>query len=214
MFQHRLLAQALVAGSLLAAPAWVNAQDPAGELDRPSPANSVDLVTRMMKFDKNSDGKLTKAEITDARVVRLWSRADGDKNGSVTKSELEALDTQEQANTRNSFGGPGGPGGGPGGPGGGPGGPMGPRPKPGEVLPQMMRGALKLTADQQSQLDELQRDVDARMAKILTESQKTQLKQIANRGPGGPGGPGGGRGGPGGPGGPPGDEGFFPPPPR
>ncbi len=224
MLKRRLLTQALLIGGLAASVPVGTAQDPANEADRPAPrsgsgaaANPADLVTRMMKFDKNSDGKLTKAEITDARMVRLWTRADADKDGSVTRSELEAIDSREQTNTRDSFGGPGGPGGPGGGPG-GPGGPMGRPPKPGEILPQMLRGRLKLTTDQQLKLDELQRDVDARMAKILTDDQKTQIKQLSTRGPGGPGGPGGGRGGPGGPGGggrggPDGDDNGFPPPP-
>ena len=188
MTHHQFLTRSLLIGGLSASTLIAAAQAP----DRPAAtANSSDLVTRMMKFDKNKDGKLSKAEVTDARLVRLWTRADADKNGTVTKSELEAIDTGDG-------GGPGGPGG----PGGGRGGPMGSPPKPGEVLPQMLRAQLKLTPDQQVKLDELQRDVDARMAKILTDGQKAQLKQISTRGPGGA------RGGPGGfPGGFPGGQG-------
>jgi Spy/CpxP family protein refolding chaperone len=85
--------------------------------------------------------------------------------------------------------------GGPGGPGGGFG---GPRPKPGTILPGPMQESLKLTADQKKQIDELQKVVDEKLAKILTEEQKKQLKEMAERPiggfgrPGGPGGPGGG----------------------
>lgn len=206
MTKHRLMTQALLIGGLSTSALLGAPQDPAN--DRPEPAaNMSELVAQMMKFDKDGDGKLAKAEITDARLVRLFNRADADKNGTVTKGELEAIEAKEQTNTRNSFGGPGGPMGGPG----GFGGPMGGRPKPGEVLPAMLRNRLKLTADQQVQLDELQRDVDARMAKILTDSQKAQIKQMSARGPDGPS-PGGGRPGPGGPGGTPGNDGFPPPP--
>ncbi len=164
------------------------------------------LVARMMAFDKNGDGKLTKSEVTDERLHRLFDRADADKDGTVTKAELTALAAKDAAN----FGGPGGfgPPGGPGGfgPPGGPGGPMMGPPRPGEILPAFMQRALDLTAEQKAQLEELQKDVDARLAKILTDAQKKKLEQMRRRGPGGPGGPGGfgppGRRGPG-PGGPP-----------
>ncbi len=219
MSHRRLLTRALIIGGLSASALIAAPQDPGDGPGPTSGADASDMVARMMKFDKDKDGKLSKAEITDARLVRLWTRADADKNGTVTKSELETLASAESANT-GGFGGPGGPGGPGGGPG-GPGGPMGSPPKPGEVLPQMMRSRLKLTDEQQTQLDDLQKDVDARMAKILTDSQKTQLKQMSSmRGPGGPPGGGrGGRGGPGGPGGPPpggpdGPDGGFGAPPR
>ena len=157
-----------------------------------------------MLYDANKDDKLTKSEITDDRLKRLFDLADADKDGTVTKAELTALEAKESASFR---GGPGGFGP-PGGPG-GPGGPMMGPPRPGEILPSFLRRALDLTADQNAQLDELQKDVDSRLAKILTDSQKKTLDQMRRRGPGGPGGfgpPGGRRGpgpGPGGPGGPP-----------
>lgn len=175
------------------------------------------LVTRMMAFDKNGDGQLTKDEVTDARLSRLFDRADANKDGVVTKDELTALVDREQSSPvqdNGNGGGPGGPGGqggGPGGPGGGggrgrqggpggPGGPGGGMMKPGQVLPQGLRDRLNLTAEQSKQLDELQKDVDAKLAKILTPEQLKQMEQMPRRGPGGRGGPGGG-GGPGGPGG-------------
>jgi hypothetical protein len=175
-----------------------------------NPATADGLVARMMAFDKDGDGKLTKSEVTDERLHRLFDRADADKDGTVTKAELTALEARESARFR---GGPGGFGP-PGGPG-GPGGPMMAPPRPGEILPSFLQRALDLTPEQKAQLDELQKDVDSRLAKILTDDQKKTLDQMRRRGPGGPGGPGGfgppGRRGfgprPGGPGGPP------PPPP-
>src|SRR5207248_6635492 len=94
-----------------------------------------DIVSRMMSFDKNKDGKLTRDEITDTRLLRLFDRADADKDGVVTKEELTALATALAAEQPPNRGGPGG-GFGPGGPGGrGPGGPGGgggpPQPGPG-----------------------------------------------------------------------------------
>jgi spore coat protein CotH len=88
-------------------------------------------------------------------------------------------------------------------------------PRPGEVLPAPLHEMLGLTAEQKKQLAELQKDVDGKLEKILTESQNKQLKEMRDRGPGGPGGfgpPGGG--GPGGGFGPPGGGGpggFGPP---
>jgi hypothetical protein len=73
---------------------------------------------------------------------------------------------------------------------------------------------LNLTDAQRKQLAELQKDVDGRLDKLLTDEQKAQLKGLREGGPvaipfgppGGPGGfgppPGGPPGGPGGPGGP------------
>jgi Spy/CpxP family protein refolding chaperone len=50
---------------------------------------------------------------------------------------------------------------------------------------------LHLNDTQKKQLDELQKEVDTKLEKILTADQKEQLKQMRDRGPGGPGGPGG-----------------------
>src|SRR5271157_338808 len=178
-----------LAGACLIAASFVLAQNP---------ATADGLVARMMVFDKDGDGKLTKSEVTDERLHRLFDRADADKDGSVTKAELTALEARESASFR---GGPGGFG-----PAGGPGGPMVAPPRPGEILPSFLQRALDLTPEQKAQLDELQKDVDSRLAKILTDAQKKTLDQMRRRGPGGPGGPGGfappGRRGPG-PGGPP-----------
>lgn len=226
-----LLAAVCVTGLVMS----IEAQQPGGRpgvapqtKDKAPEKASSSLVARMMAYDKNKDGKLTKEEITDERLLRLFDKADANKDGVVTKEELEAFAAKEEAQGGGrGFGGPGGPDGddgpggrGPGGPGGrGPGGPGGPggfggrggmggRPQPGQVLPAFMQDNLKLSADQKKQLDGLQKEVDLKLAKILTDEQKAQLKQMSE-GMGRPGGPGGrgpggrGPGGPGGPGGPP-----------
>ena len=88
-----------------------------------------------------------------------------------------------------------------------PGGPGGPGLR---LLPRGAQETLKLTADQQKQVADLEADVKAKLEKILTPEQLEQLKQIrppqGQRGPGAPqGGPGAQQGGPGGQqGGPPG----------
>ena len=75
-------------------------------------------------------------------------------------------------------------------------------------MPARMQEMLKLTDDQKKAIAELQKEVDAKLDKILTDEQKKQIKEMRNRRPprqgNGPGnGPDGGRGGP--PGGRPGD---------
>lgn len=86
--------------------------------------------------------------------------------------------------------------------GGGPGGGMAFRmPPPGEVLPTPLQDALGLTAEQKKALADIQKDVDAKLGKILTDDQNKQLKGLKDGPPGGvfafPGGgpPGGGGGG-------------------
>ncbi|HKA06119.1 MAG TPA: hypothetical protein VKD71_02595 [Gemmataceae bacterium] len=70
-------------------------------------------------------------------------------------------------------------------------------PQPGQILPTFMQDALKLSDEQKKKVDELQKEVDDKLAKILTDEQKKQLKEMRERGPGGFGGGFGGR--PGGP---------------
>jgi EF hand len=224
----KLFREMLLIGGLLSVSPLAFAQRPDDDR-RPPPRGedgTDDVVTRMMEFDKNKDGKLSRSEVTDTRLRRLFDRADANKDKVVTRSELSALAAREQEDDRGGprgFGGPGGPppdGEGPGGPPpGGPGGPrMGPPGRLGDVLPQMAQQRLNLTTKQQKQVAELQQEVDAKLSEILTAEQRTQFKQMRERGPGGgppfgrggpPGGGGPGGGGPRGGGGPPG-EGRFP----
>lgn len=187
------------------------------------------LVTKMMAFNKKGDGKLTRAEVTDGELLRLFDEADTNKDGIVTREELIALAAKLDGQSGQGGGGPGGPGGpgaqgggpgggpgGPGGPGGrngagGPGGRFGAPAQPGQILSTPIQDRLELTAEQKKDLEALQKEVDMKLARILTDEQKKQLKEMTeNRGPGrGPGGPGGPTTGglrvpPGGPGAPPG----------
>jgi hypothetical protein len=184
--------------------------------DKPKDFSNAPLVVRMMAFDKNKDGKLTRDEVTDPRLLRLFDMADADKDGVVTKEELMALAAKLEAESpqgdeRGGPGGPGGPGGrgpgGPGGPGGRGRGGFGGPPQPGQVLPPFLQERLNLTADQKKQLEELEKEVDGKLGQILTGEQKKQLQEMRDGGGrGGPGGPGGR--GPGGP--PPGGDGGRP----
>jgi hypothetical protein len=56
-------------------------------------------------------------------------------------------------------------------------------PQPGQVLSPMFQQMLNLSDDQKKQLADLQKDVDTRLAKILTSEQKDQMKQMRERGP-------------------------------
>ena len=161
----------------------------------------------MMAFDKNHDGKLTRDEITDPRLLRLFDRADTNHDGVVTKEELTAL-AKKMIAENNSGGsrGPGGPGGG-----GGPGEGDGPgrfwpagrlrsaavRSFAGEGLADRLpnrarfyrpvcKTALKMTAAQKKKLAALQKEVDAKLADILTDDQKRQIKSMRPRGDGPP----------------------------
>jgi len=60
-------------------------------------------------------------------------------------------------------------------------------PKPGDVLPTGVQQRLKLTADQKKDLAAFQKDVDAKLEKILTAEQKKSLQEMRDR-PFGPGG--------------------------
>jgi hypothetical protein len=89
-------------------------------------------------------------------------------------------------------------------------------PPPGQVMSVATQVALKPTPEQRTRLSDLQKSIDAKLDKVLTDDQKKRFKEMRadfmRGGPGGPPGgpPGGGRGG--GPppfGGPPGGSGVF-----
>lgn len=96
--------------------------------------------------------------------------------------------SEKQRKPAPGFGG----GGGRPGAGGGPG-RFGARPQPGQLIPAFLQPILNLSEDQKKQLDALQKEVDGKVAKILTDEQQKQLKELrenpGRRGPGGFGGP-------------------------
>jgi hypothetical protein len=178
---------------------WADAQQPGGKKAAKDFGDSP-IVTKLMAYNTTKDGKLTKAQLTDQRLHRLFDLADTNKDGVVTREELMALAAKldEEFPQGGGFGGgPGGFGGdkGPKGKGGfgkgkggfgkGPGGP----PQPGQILPPFIQEMLQLTADQKQQIDTLQKDVAMRLGKILTDAQKQQLRELRERGPFGKGPP-------------------------
>lgn len=56
--------------------------------------------------------------------------------------------------------------------------------EPGKVLPPFVRDALDLTEDQQKKIDELEKEVRAKLLKILTEEQLQRAREL--KGPKGP----------------------------
>ena len=198
-----LLALAVVCAAALLSQA--PAQPPGGKdkkepgKDQPKDFSNAPLVVKMMAFNKKKDGKLTKDEVTDERLHRLFDEADANKDGVVTREELMALAAKMDAEDGGERRGPGGRG--PGGPPEGaegrrpdgpppegrrPGGP----PRPGQILSPGFQDALQLTADQKKQLEALQKDVDTKLAKILTEEQMKKMKEMPGRGGPPPGRPG------------------------
>lgn len=85
------------------------------------------------------------------------------------------------------------PGGGKGGPGGkgGFGGGFGMRGQPGQIMPAFLQERLKLTDDQKKAVADLQKEVQTKLDKILTDEQRAELKKLREQGPGGFGGAGG-----------------------
>jgi hypothetical protein len=48
-------------------------------------------------------------------------------------------------------------------------------PRPGQILPIFVQDQLNLSSDQRKQLDTLQKEVDTKLGKILTDEQQSQL---------------------------------------
>ena len=73
--------------------------------------NPAEMDARILAFDKDGDGKVSKAELPE-RIQALMERGDTNKDGFLDKAELGKI-----AERQGARGGPGGPGGrGPGGP--------------------------------------------------------------------------------------------------
>jgi hypothetical protein len=72
---------------------------------------------------------------------------------------------------------------------GGKGGPM--RFELGQVLPPPLLTELKLTPEQEKELNAIKIDLKSKLDRLLTDEQKKTIENFRPRGPGGPGGPGG-----------------------
>ena len=173
---------------LLAAVSITEAQPGGKKGDKATSETADEFVAKLMAFNKAKDGKLTKEELTDKRLHALFDRADTNKDGVVTRAELEALFQKEKLEGGGfgfGFGGDKGKGpkdgkDGKGFKGKGP-------PQPGVILAPFMQDILKLTNDQRKQVADLQKDVDGKLDRILTAEQKTQIREMS-KGFGPPGG--------------------------
>jgi len=175
---------ATFAGALLIAATVSEAQPGGKKGDKGGKGGGETLdefVAKLMAFNKAKDGKLTKAELTDPRLHALFERADTNKDGIVTRAELEALYQREKLDAGGFGGGDKGKGFGDkkGKDGFGKGfGPKGGPPQPGVVLAPFVQDALNLTDEQRKKVADLQKDVDMRLDQILTAEQKTQLREM------------------------------------
>jgi hypothetical protein len=177
-----------------------------------------DIVERILSFDKNKTGKVTKDDLPE-RMQYLIEKGDTNKDGALDKDEIKKLAVElakEEAPLPGGRGGRGGFGGGPGGPG-GPGGRGGP--PSGVPLGVVERAVddLKLTAQKREavtaavkankedvrKLTALVRaDLQLQMSDLLSQEEFTKFKAALDREPGlderpfGRGGPPPGRGGP------------------
>jgi hypothetical protein len=129
---QRWLASALFAGLLLAgaslaqppaqkegAPKGITPATPVSVkgIARATPLGVEDIVERIMAFDKNKDGKVTKDELPE-RMHHLLEQGDTNKDGALDKDEIRKLATRLAATRGGIGGGPlrvgAGPGPGPG----------------------------------------------------------------------------------------------------
>jgi hypothetical protein len=91
---ERWLASALIAGLVLAGATVAQPPDPKEGPPRgvgqPARISVDDIVERIMAFDKNKDGKITKDELPE-RMHHLIEMGDTNKDGALDKDEIRAL---------------------------------------------------------------------------------------------------------------------------
>jgi len=183
----------------------LQADPPDWDAIQPQAAEYAKLTAEMGKFDppkgsKESWAKLTAAYAESAEALDKAAQAKDQNAAKTAHRKIAASCTECHREHRGGPGGfdPGGPGGfaadgpggfGPGGPGGGPGA-FGGRPQAGQLMAPFVQDVLDLTPEQKKDVEELQKEVDSELDKLLTEEQKKQLKDMQqNPGFGRPGGP-------------------------
>jgi hypothetical protein len=88
-----LAAALLLAGAAVAQPPDRKPEPPRGLQilpDQPAPISVDDLVERIMSFDKNKDGKVTKDELPE-RLHHLIAQGDTNKDGALDRDEIKKL---------------------------------------------------------------------------------------------------------------------------
>ncbi len=135
-------------------------------------------VDRLMQFDKNKDGKLSKDELSE-RMQGLIGRADKNNDGVATREELQAMVSQGMVGEggRGGFGRGGDQGRGLGGPGPGPRGP-GPR-GPGGGGPEGRRGGGDPSEFFARMFDDRDANKDGKLsADEMPEQMKGRMEQL------------------------------------
>jgi hypothetical protein len=84
------LMAALVFGGVGVAQRPDQKKEPSRGLGRPAPISVDDIVERIMAFDKNKDGKVTKDELPE-RMHHLIKLGDTNKDGALDKDEIKKL---------------------------------------------------------------------------------------------------------------------------
>jgi hypothetical protein len=79
----------------LGAAACFAQEGPRGE--GPGSPNPDELVKRLLEFDRNGDGQLSKEELPE-RLQGLFARGDANKDGILSKDELRKLAEAQSAN--------------------------------------------------------------------------------------------------------------------
>jgi len=91
LLMSALMTAFLVAGVAVAQPPDRKQEPPPGRV-RPAPLSVDDIVERIMAFDKNKDGKVTKDELPE-RMHHLIALGDTDKDGALDREEIKKLAT-------------------------------------------------------------------------------------------------------------------------
>lgn len=131
---------------------------PGGRGPRGVPAD--DLVERVMKHDKNGDGKVTREELPE-RMHQLIEQGDANKDGALDKEELKKLAAKLGQE----------------GPPRGPRGPGGPPPGPPGGLERTLE-ELKLSDKQKLRVDEVFQAHRDKMHKLFEQGREDLLKQM------------------------------------
>ncbi len=128
---------------------------PGGFPPRPSPGQVLLPFVQQMLMLTDEQKK---------QVKELQKEVDGKLETLLTDEQKKQMKEPPQGPGRGGFGGFGG------------------FPQPGQILAPALQERLKLTAEQKKQHEELQKQVDARLAKILSDEQNKQVKEMRNFG--------------------------------
>jgi hypothetical protein len=151
---------------------------------------TADQKKQFAVWPRNSDGDMIDNSSQPGQVMaghdqdRLKLTEDQKKDVAALQKSLDGrfdrvLNAAQKHQIKSVFSPQGPPPGGP-----GPGDP----PQPGKIFSPAQQDTLKLSQMQKTRLEEIQKEIDARLETLLTEDQKKQLQVMRRRTGGGPGG--------------------------